>query len=80
MLEYLGFRKWYSDNYGNWTTTEYDKWCSKYVMGKTEGQAFKHYRLSVYVDPDATRNNNYKYKGWKYKETVKKDYSKILAG
>lgn len=80
MLEYLGFRKWYSDNYGNWTTTEYDKWCSKYVMGMATGQAFKHYRQSVYVNPNDKEKDAYRLMGWKYKNTVEQEYGDILKG
>lgn len=80
MLEYLGFRKWYSDNYGNWTTTEYDKWCSKHIMGKTEGKAFRHYRQSVYVNPNDKEKDAYRLMGWKYKNTVEQEYGDILKG
>lgn len=80
MLEFLEFRKWYSENYGNWTTTEYDKWCSKYVMRKTTGQAFKHYRQSVGVNPNDKEKDAYRLMGWKYKNTVKQEYDDILKG
>lgn len=80
MLEYLGFRKWYSDNYGNWTINEYDTWCSKHIMGKTEGKAFRHYRQSVYVNPNDKEKDAYRLMGWKYKNTVKQEYGDILKG
>ena len=80
MLEFLEFRKWYSENYGNWSTTKYDTWCSIHVMNKQEGQAFRHYRQSVETNPDNTKQNNYKYKGWQYKNSVKQEYHDILQG
>lgn len=80
MLEFLEFRKWYSENYGNWSTTKYDTWCSIHVMNKQKGQAFRHYRQSVETNPDNTKQNNYKYKGWQYKNSVKQEYHDILQG
>lgn len=80
MLEFLEFRKWYSENYGNWSKSEYDKWCTKYVMGMAIGQAFKHYRLSVDVNPNDKKKDTYRLMGWKYKKTVEQEYGDILKG
>lgn len=75
MLEFLEFRKWYSDNYMSWSINKYDQWCSIYVMGNASGSAFKHYRQSLSADPS---KDHYKYGGWKYKDIVEKEYNNIL--
>lgn len=81
MLEFLGFFKWIADNHVcGYRLNQYDAWCSKNIMGKTSGTAFKHYRLSVTVSSTDTGNESYKYLGWKYKESVKEEYQKILQG
>lgn len=81
MLEFLGFFKWIADNHvSGYKLNQYDAWCSKNIMGKSSGTAFKHYRLSVYVSSTDTRNESYKYQGWKYKDSVKEEYQKILQG
>ena len=81
MLEFLGFYKWIADNHvSDYTLKQYDAWCTKHIMNKERGFAFKHYRLSVAVEPDDTKNQSYKYHGWKYKEIVKEEYKKILEG
>lgn len=81
MLEFLGFFKWIADNHvSGYRLKQYDTWCSKNIMGKTSGTAFKHYRLSVTVSFSDTGNESYKYLGWKYKESVKEEYQKILQG
>lgn len=77
MLEFLEFRKWYSENQKHWSINEYDKWCSIHVMGKAGGSAFKHYRLSLSANPNDPSKDYYKYKGWMYKESVKQEYNDI---
>lgn len=79
MLEFLGFFKWIADNHvSGYKLNQYDAWCSKNIMGKSGGTAFKHYRLSVRVSSTDTRNESYKYLGWKYKDSVKEEYQRIL--
>lgn len=81
MLEFLGFFKWIADNHvSGYRLNQYDTWCSKNIMGKSSGTAFKHYRLSVAVSPTDTKNESYKYLGWKYKESVTEEYQRILKG
>lgn len=81
MLEFIGFYKWIADNHvSGYRLNQYDTWCSKNIMGKAGGTAFKHYRLSVSVSPTDTGNESYKYLGWKYKESVKEEYKRILQG
>ena len=81
MLEFLEFRKWISEKHvNNYKMRQYDSWCTKNIMNKEKGTAFKHYRLSVAVEPDNTGNESYKYLGWKYKDSVKEEYKKILEG
>lgn len=81
MLEFLGFFKWIADNHvSGYRLNQYDTWCSKNIMGKSSGTAFKHYRLSVAVSPTDTKNESYKYLGWKYKESVIEEYQRILKG
>lgn len=81
MLEFLGFFKWIADNHvSGYRLNQYDTWCSKNIMGKSSGTAFKHYRLSVAVSPTDTENESYKYLGWKYKESVIEEYQRILKG
>lgn len=81
MLDFLGFYKWIADNHvSGYKLNQYDKWCTKHIMKKEKGTAFKHYRLSVYVEPKDTDNDSYKYLGWKYKNSVKEEYKKILEG
>ena len=79
MLELLGFFKWIADNHvSGYRLNQYDAWCSKNIMGKSGGTAFKHYRLSVTVSSTDTGNESYKYLGWKYKDSVKEEYQRIL--
>lgn len=79
MLEFLGFYKWIADNHvSGYRFNQYDAWCSKNIMGKSSGTAFKHYRLSV--SSTDTGNASYKYLGWKYKDSVKEEYQRILQG
>ena len=79
MLEFLGFYKWIADNHvSGYRFNQYDAWCSKNIMGKSSGTAFKHYRLSV--SSTDTGNVSYKYLGWKYKDSVKEEYQRILQG
>ena len=79
MLEFLGFFKWIADNHvSGYRLNQYDAWCSKNIMGKSGGTAFKHYRLSVTVSSTDTGNESYKYLGWKYKDSVKEEYQGIL--
>lgn len=79
MLEFLGFFKWIAENHvSGYKLKQYDSWCSKNIMGKSGGTAFKHYRLSVAVSSTDTGNESYKYLGWKYKDSVKEEYLKIL--
>lgn len=81
MLEFLGFFQWIADNHvSGYRLNQYDSWCSKNIMGKSSGTAFKHYRLSVAVSPTDTENESYKYLGWKYKESVIEEYQRILKG
>lgn len=81
MLEFLGFYKWISDNHvSGYKLNQYDAWCSKKIMGKSGGTAFKHYRLSVTVSSADTGNGSYKYLGWKYIDSVKEEYQRILKG
>lgn len=81
MLEFLEFRKWIAEKHvSDYKMKQYDSWCSKNIMNKESGTAFKHYRLSVAVEPDDTQNDSYKYLGWKYKDGVKEEYNKILEG
>jgi hypothetical protein len=81
MLEFLGFYKWIADNHvSGYRLNQYDAWCSKNIMGKSSGTAFKHYRLSVIVSSTDTGNESYKYLGWKYKDSVKEEYQRILQG
>ena len=80
MLEFLGFYKWIADNHiSGYKLKQYDSWCSKNIMNKARGTAFKHYRLSVNVDASDTLNESHKYLGWKYKEIVEKEYNDILS-
>ncbi len=79
MLEFLGFYKWIANNHiCGYRLTQYDSWCTMNIMKKACGTAFKHYRLSVTVDSSDKNNTSYKYLGWKYKDTVKEEYDKIL--
>lgn len=79
MLEFLGFFKWIADKHvSGYKLKQYDTWCSKNIMGKSGGTAFKHYRLSVTVSSTDTGNESYKYLGWKYKDSVKEEYQRIL--
>jgi hypothetical protein len=79
MLEFLGFFKWIADNHvSGYRLNQYDAWCSKNIMGKSGGTAFKHYRLSVTVSSTDTGNESHKYLGWKYKDSVKEEYQRIL--
>lgn len=79
MLDFLGFYKWIANNHvSGYTFEQYDKWCSKYIMNKASGTAFRHYRLSVNVDHFDSSNASYKYLGWRYKDSVKEEYNKIL--
>lgn len=81
MLEFLGLYKWIADNHvSGYRLNQYDAWCSKNIMDKSSGTAFKHYRLSVSVSSTDTRNESYKYLGWKYKDSVKEEYQRILQG
>ena len=81
MLDFLGFYKWIVENhFSGYKLNQYDEWCTKHIMNKEKGTAFKHYRLSVAVEPNNTGNESYKYLGWKYKDSVKEEYKKILEG
>ena len=81
MLDFLGFYKWIADNYiSRFTLTQYDSWCSKHIMNKESGTAFRHYRLSVNVDKSDSSNASYKYLGWRYKNSVVDEYNNILKG
>ena len=78
-LEYLGFYKWIADNHvSGYKKTQYDAWCTKHIMNKASGTAFRHYRLSVSVDSSDTGNASYKYYGWKFRDSVKEEYEKLL--
>jgi len=81
MLEYLRFYEWikeYKKSY--YSHNFYDKWCSKTVMNKADGSAFKHYRLSVKLTSEQSDNDSYRFLGWKYKEVVIQEYKQILEG
>ncbi len=81
MLEFIGFYEWIGHNHVNgYKLNQYDKWCTKNIMGYEVGTAFRHYRLSVSVSSTDTGNASYKYLGWKYKDSVEKEYQKILQG
>jgi hypothetical protein len=81
MLDFLGFFKWIGDNHvSGYRLNQYDAWCTKNIMKINCSTAFKHYRLSVNVSSFDTNNGSYKYFGWKYKESVKEEYQKILQG
>lgn len=80
-LDYLGFYKWIADNHmTNFKLNQYDDWCTKNIMNKTSGNAFRHYRLSVGIKETDTGNSSYRYLGWKYKKIVEEEYKKILEG
>jgi hypothetical protein len=79
MLEFLGLYQWITaKQISGFTLKQYDEWCTRNIMEKAKGAAFKHYRLSVNVDPAHTRNASYKYMGWKYKDLVEEEYYQIL--
>lgn len=81
MIEFLGFFKWIGEKHvSGYKVSQFDSWCSKNIMGKVSGTAFRHYRLSVTVDPADNNNASYKYLGWKYKPIVEDEYNKILEG
>lgn len=81
MLEFLGFFKWIGEKHvSGYKVSQFDSWCSKNVMGKASGTAFRHYRLSVGVNPTDNDNASHKYLGWKYKSVVVEEYKKILEG
>ncbi len=81
MLEFLGFYKWIAENHvSGYKLNQYDIWCTKNIMNKKKGTAFKHYRLSVLVNPSDSNNESHKYLGWKYKDSVEKEYNRILEG
>ena len=80
MLDYLDFYKWIADHHvSGYKLNQHDTWCTKNIMNKEAGNAFRHYRLSVSVSPTDTRNASYKYFGWKYKDLVKEEYKKIVG-
>lgn len=80
MLDFLDFYKWIADHHvSGYKLNQYDTWCTKNIMNKEAGNAFRHYRLSVSVSPTDTRNASYKYLGWKYKDLVKEEYKKIVG-
>ena len=80
MLEFLDFYKWIADHHvSGYKLNQHDTWCTKNIMNKEVGNAFRHYRLSVGVSPADTRNASYKYLGWKYKDVVKEEYKKIVG-
>lgn len=79
MLEFLGFYNWIAGQHVNgYRLNQYDAWCSRHIMNKEKGTAFRHYRLSVNVDSSDTGNDSYRYLGWKFKDSVGKEYEKIL--
>ena len=79
MLEFLGFYKWIDDHHvSGYRLNQYDTWCTKNIMNKEAGNAFRHYRLSVVVSPTNTSNASYRYLGWKYKNSVEEEYKMIL--
>lgn len=81
MLEFLGFYKWIAEKHvSDYKLSQFDIWCTKNIMNKASGSAFRHYRLSVNIDPHDNNNASYKYLGWKYKDSVKEEYNKILEG
>jgi len=78
-LEFLDFYKWIADHHVSaYKKTQYDAWCTKHIMNKATGTAFRHYRLSVSVDSSDTGNASYKYHGWKFRDSVKEEYKKLL--
>ncbi len=80
MLDFLDFYKWIADHHvSGYKLNQHDTWCTKNIMNKEAGNAFRHYRLSVSVSPTDTRNASYKYLGWKYKDLVKEEYKKIVG-
>ena len=80
MLDFLDFYKWIADHHvSGYKLNQYDTWCTKNIMNKEAGNAFRHYRLSVSVSPTDTKNASYKYLGWKYKDLVKEEYKKIVG-
>lgn len=79
MLEFLGFYKWIAEKYiSGFKLSQYDSWCSKHIMNKESGTAFRHYRLSVNVNHLDSSNASFKYLGWRYKDSVVDEYNKIL--
>lgn len=81
MLEFLGFYKWIADKHvSGYRLNQYDSWCTKNIMNKVDGNAFRHYRLSVKVNSSDKNNASYKYLGWKYYDSVKEEYNNILKG
>ena len=78
-LEFLDFYKWIADHHvSGYKKTQFDAWCTEHIMNKATGTAFRHYRLSVSVDSSDTRNASYKYNGWKFRDSVKEEYEKLL--
>lgn len=78
-LDFLDFYKWIADRHvSGYKKTQFDAWCTKHIMNKATGTAFRHYRLSVSVDSSDTRNASYKYHGWKFRDSVKEEYEKLL--
>ena len=78
-IDFLGFYRWIADHHINgYRLSQFDQWCTKNIMNKAEGNAFRHYRLSVDVTDE--NNSSYKYLGWKYKKKVVEEYKKILEG
>lgn len=78
-LVFLDFYKWIADHHvSGYKKTQFDAWCTKHIMNKATGTAFRHYRLSVSVDSSDTRSAFYKYHGWKFRDSVKEEYEKLL--
>lgn len=81
MIEFLGFFRWIGEKHvSGYKLNQFDKWCTQNIMNKSAGDSFRHYRLSVGVNPSDNNNASYKYLGWKYKSVVEEEYKKILEG
>lgn len=78
MLEFLGFRQWIAQKIiPGYSKTQFSMWCTKHVMHKEHGNAFKHYLLSVNLTENDRHKSAYKYKAWEYQSKVEEEYQRI---
>lgn len=77
MLDYLNFFKWIKEKYEkSYTYTEFDKFCTRVVMGNKNGNAFKKYRTALHSTSESLKD----YRHPEYIEQVIEEYTKIKNG